>query len=99
MLMSKKEETCCAPSREEATSKVESVLSVDERGQMILPKDLRVRAGIGAGDKLAVVSHERDGEVCCITLIKAESLNEMVREVLGPMMKDIIAQEECRGRS
>jgi len=90
-LMSKKEAACCTPSREETTSKVESVLSVDERGQMILPKDLRTRAGIGPGDKLAVVSHERDGEVCCISLIKVESLTAMVRGVLGPMMKDIIA--------
>ena len=88
--MSKKEAACCTPPREETTSKVESVLSVDERGQMILPKDLRTRAGIGPGDKLAVVSHERDGEVCCISLIKVESLTEMVRGVLGPMMKDII---------
>jgi len=89
-LMSKKEAACCTPPREETTSKIESVLSVDERGQMILPKDLRTRAGIGPGDKLAVVSHERDGEVCCISLIKVESLTEMVRGVLGPMMKDII---------
>jgi len=88
--MSKKEAACCTPPREETTSKIESVLSVDERGQMILPKDLRTRAGIGPGDKLAVVSHERDGEVCCISLIKVESLTEMVRGVLGPMMKDII---------
>jgi AbrB family looped-hinge helix DNA binding protein len=90
MLMSKKEAACCTPPREETTSKIESVLSVDERGQMILPKDLRTRAGIGPGDKLAVVSHERDGEVCCISLIKVESLTAMVRGVLGPMMKDII---------
>lgn len=89
-MMSKKEAACCTPPREETTSKIESVLSVDERGQMILPKDLRTRAGIGPGDKLAVVSHERDGEVCCISLIKVESLTEMVRGVLGPMMKDII---------
>lgn len=89
--MARKDAGCCGPPREEAASRVESVLSVDERGQMILPKDLRTRAGIGPGDKLAVVSHERDGEVCCITLIKVESLTEMVRGFLGPMMKDIIA--------
>ena len=88
--MGKKDADCCTSPREETTSRVESVLSIDERGQMILPKDLRTRAGIGPGDKLAVVSHEKDGEVCCISLIKVESLTEMVRGVLGPMMKDII---------
>ncbi len=87
--MAKKQEACCEPQPGSAC-RVESVLSVDERGQMVLPKDLRRRAGIGPGDKVAVVSYERDGEVCCISLIKVESLNEMVRSVLGPMMSDIV---------
>lgn len=92
--MGRKNAACCeAPRGETTASRVEAVLSIDERGQMILPKDLRTRAGIAPGDKLAVVSHERDGEVCCITLIKVDSLNEMVRGVLGPMMKDIITRE------
>jgi antitoxin PrlF len=90
--MSKKKAECCSP---ETASRVESVLSVDERGQMVLPKDLRTRAGIGPGDKLAVVSHESGGEVCCISLIKVEALSEMVRGVLGPIMKDIIPKEEA----
>lgn len=85
--MTKEPDTCC-----EATSlcRVESVLSVDERGQMVLPKDLRTRAGINAGDKLAVVSHGREGEICCITLIKVESLDGMLKDVLGPVMRDIV---------
>jgi AbrB family looped-hinge helix DNA binding protein len=35
---------------------VEAVVSVDSRGQVVLPKDLRAAAGIKAGDKLAVVT-------------------------------------------
>ena len=31
--------------------KVESIVSVDERGQMVLPKEIRERAKIGAGNK------------------------------------------------
>jgi len=88
--MAAKSKDCCPPSTSEPESKVESVLSVDERGQMVLPKDLRKRAGIGPGDKLAIVSHEMDGEVCCLTLIKVDSLNEMVKGVLGPLLKDVI---------
>jgi AbrB family looped-hinge helix DNA binding protein len=37
---------------------VESIVSVDERGQMVLPKDIREKAKIRPGDKLAVVSME-----------------------------------------
>jgi antitoxin PrlF len=69
---------------------VEAIVAVDERGQMVLPKDLREKAGIKAGDKLAVTSWKKDGEVCCITLMKAGNLGGMVRTMLGPVMKDII---------
>jgi len=73
--------SCCA---------VEALVTVDERGQMVLPKELRAKAGIKAGDKLAVTSWEKDGKVCCIALIKADSLETMVKGVLGPVMKEIL---------
>ena len=65
---------------------VTSLVSVDERGQMILPKEIRERAGIQAGDKLALVACEKDGAFCCLTLIKAGELGGMVKEMLGPML-------------
>ena len=72
--------------------KVESVITVDDRGQMVLPKGIRVKAKIRAGDKLAIVSWEKDGELCCISLIKVEDLAGMVKDMLGPVMKEIIAK-------
>lgn len=72
--------------------KVESVISIDDRGQMVLPKEIRDKAKIRAGDKLAVISLEKDDEICCISLVKAEDLEEMVKDLLGPMMKEIIAK-------
>ena len=71
--------------------KVESLISVDDRGQMVLPKEIRDKAGIRAGEKLAVVSWEKDGKVCCISLVKAEDFTGMVKGLLGPMMEGIIA--------
>jgi len=73
--------SCCA---------VEAIVTVDERGQMVLPKELRARAGIKAGDKLAVTSWEKDGEICCIALVKASNLESMVKGILGPVMKDVL---------
>lgn len=70
--------------------KVESLVTVDERGQMVLPKELRDRAGIKGGDKLAVIGWEREGKVCCLSLIKAEELSAMVKGVLGPLMGDLL---------
>ena len=69
--------------------KVESIISIDDRGQMVLPKELRDRANIRAGDKLALVSWEKEGEICCFYLIKTEQLAEQVKGFLGPMMKDL----------
>lgn len=69
--------------------KVESMISVDERGQMVLPKEIRDKANINPGDKLAVISWETDGKVCCISLIKADNFFGMVKEILGPMMKEL----------
>jgi len=72
--------TCC---------RVESLVSVDERGQMVLPKDIRERAGIRPGEKLAVVSWEQGGKVCCISLVKAAALIQSVHSLLGPMMEEL----------
>jgi len=91
-MVKKDENVSCCPSvdREISCCKVESVISVDDRGQMVLPKEIRDKANIHAGDKLAVVSWEKDGKVCCISLVKAEDFTEMVKGLLGPMMKEII---------
>jgi len=75
-----KETKCC---------KIESVVTIDERGQMVLPKEIRDRAKIRAGDKLAVVSMEKDGDVCCIYLMKVTDLSDAVRDKLGPLLKEM----------
>lgn len=73
--------TCC---------RVDAIVSVDERGQMVLPKELRDKAGIGAGEKLAAVSWQKGDEICCISLIKVADLTGMVKGMLGPIMADVL---------
>ncbi len=92
MAKNEKSGTCCAPERKEDCCKVESLITVDERGQMVLPKELREKAKIRAGDKLALISWQKDGEVCCFTLIKADALAERVKEFLGPVLKSISSE-------
>jgi antitoxin PrlF len=69
--------------------KVEGVTSIDERGQMVLPKEIREKAGIKAGDKLAIVTGENKGKIYYIALIKAEELEETVTNILGSLGKQI----------
>ena len=65
--------------------KMEALLSVDERGQMVLPKDLREKAGIRPGDKLALFTLEKEGGFCCMALVKAENLSTLVTTILKPL--------------
>ena len=90
MAKEEKKGNCCAPGNMPASCcKVEALVSIDERGQMVLPKEARDKANIRAGDKLAVISWEKGGEVCCLSLIKADSLTGMVKGMLGPLMEEI----------
>jgi len=80
---------CCNP--EAGTCcRVEALVSIDERGQMVLPKELREKAGIQPGNKLALTTWERDGRVCCITMTKVDELADMVKATLGPVMREIL---------
>jgi antitoxin PrlF len=90
MVKEKEKGDCCAPAGiSGGCCKVEALISVDERGQMVLPKEARDKANIHAGDKLALISWEKGGQVGCLSLIKAESLTDMVKDMLGPLMSEI----------
>jgi AbrB family looped-hinge helix DNA binding protein len=87
--------TSCCEQTDKATNgcRVESLISIDERGQMVLPKEIRDKANIRAGDKLILVSWEKDGEICCLSLIKAGYLAERVKEFLGPVMMGEVSRQ------
>ena len=66
---------------------MQSVVPIDSRGQIVLPKDIRAKAKIQAGDKLAVICHESAGEVSCISLIKIDKFTGAVNQMLEPFLK------------
>jgi AbrB family looped-hinge helix DNA binding protein len=73
------DEACC----------VDAMVTVDARGQIVLPKELRTKAKIKAGDKFALVSCISEGKVCCISLIKADEFAGTVKIMMSPMMKGV----------
>lgn len=79
---------CCGPEPANHYT-VDSIVTVDGRGQTVLPKELRKKAGIKPGDKLAVTVIERDGKVCCINLIKVDELTNIIKDRLGPVMREM----------
>ena len=80
---------------------VEAVVSFDERGQLVIPKDVRKKFALNPGEKFALISCVQDstccgpGETvqspCCFTLVKTSQLEGMVKQALGPMFNEIFS--------
>ena len=86
---------CCTPQRDAAVSyQIEAIITIDERGQMVLPKETRAKAGIRAGVKLALVGWRKGDRVCCLSLIKAEEMTEMVGELVNSLVAASPASEK-----
>jgi len=84
---SSKNTKCCASTRgSRVSNQIEAIITVDERGQMVLPKETRARAGIRGGDKLALVSWSKEGRVCCLSLVRAEEMADTIGEMLNSFM-------------
>jgi len=78
---------------ESDTCRIDAVITIDAKGQIVLPKDLREKANFKPNDKIAVVACEKQGEVCCIMMVKAEKLVGAVTKTLGPLLKGVTNQE------
>jgi len=92
----KSESFCGTRGKDLGCCSIDSVVSIDERGQMVLPKEIREKAKICPGDKLVVITMEKDGQFCCLSLIKAEDFEGMVKNLLSPMMSDF-QKERSKG--
>ena len=73
--------------------KIDAVVTVDAKGQIVLPKELREKAKIKPNDKLAIIGFQRDSEVCCIVMLKVDALENTVKNLLGPVFKNVFQPE------
>ena len=73
--------------------KIDAVVTVDAKGQIVLPKDLRERANIKPNDKIAVIGMQRDEAICCLVLMKADALGDTVKRMLGPIFDEALGKE------
>ena len=71
---------------------VEAIVSFDDRGQLVIPKDVRKKFDLNAGDKFALISCTTGDGIsnCCFTLMKAGQLEDMVKQSLGPMFSELM---------
>ena len=69
---------------------IEAIINCDERGQIMLPKEIRKRLNINPGDKLALLNCTPEEGKLCLAIIKVDSLEELVKDYLTPVLKEII---------
>ena len=85
----------CDPSTiDSQCCKVEALVTVDKKGQILLPKDLREKENIQEGDKFAIINVGTSGTPCCLILMKADILEPMVQNALGPVLKIVVRRGE-----
>ncbi len=72
---------CCGES--ENNFELEAVISFDERGQLVLPKDVRAKFNLEAGEKFALVSCTNNGELCCFNIIKTSMLSQAFGRIVN----------------
>ena len=69
--------------------RIEAVISIDERGQMVLPKEVRDKLSLSPRDKLAVISWG-DRDVCCLILIKVDQLTGVLAEAFSDLFREMV---------
>jgi len=80
------ERSCCGPGgAPPGLCHLEAIVSVDDRGQILLPKELRAKANIRSGEKLAVLTCVDDGEVS----VRSSSISGMIGDFLRPKLDSI----------
>lgn len=73
--------------------KIDAIVSIDSKGQIVLPKDLRERAQFKPSDKLALIGFERNEGICCVMIVKVDMLANAVTKTLSPLLNAVTKQE------
>jgi len=70
--------------KKDSGCRIEVVLTLDDRGQIVLPRHIREKSGMNTGDRHSLIGWESDNKVCCLGLIKAANLNAGVKGAISP---------------
>lgn len=58
--------------------KIEGIVTVGKRGQFVLPNELRSKLSVKGGDKLAIISYEKEGEVQALIFVRTGDLEDII---------------------
>lgn len=66
-----------------------AVVTVDSRGQLVLPAGVRRKLGLKGGERFALIPC---GSVACpsaLTLVRTEELGHALQALLGPLLRGL----------
>jgi AbrB family looped-hinge helix DNA binding protein len=75
------------------THEFQGSTTVGERGQIVLPAEMRKKHGIKPGDKLLVISHYLPNGSWSIMLIESSVLNQVLTDMTEHIGKILEAQD------
>ena len=76
---------------------------IGERGQVVIPAELRKKFGIETGDRFLVIGGEKMDAWGGFLLVKADILSQVVQGIFGTRLEEVLSRGEKttteRGRS
>ncbi len=75
-----------ATKQENGCFEIEAIVSFDERGQLVLPKDLRKKFDLKAGEKFLLISCTNAEGLCCFSMVKTNAVNGIIGKSISPMI-------------
>lgn len=66
---------------------------IGEKGQVVIPVELRKKFGIETGDRFLVMGGEKMG-AWGLLLVKADVLSQIVQDIFGGKLEEVLTREE-----
>lgn len=57
---------------------LDAMVSIGKKGQIVIPKEIREKAHIKTGEKIAIITFGKE-KICLILLMKIEKLKETIK--------------------
>jgi antitoxin PrlF len=79
--MSSQHGSCdCTPKPDESAHALFAVTKIDERGQIVIPKEIRDSLGWNKNEKIAIITRKNaDGKACCVMLVHVDSFADSIK--------------------
>ena len=70
----------CTTKPEENAHTLFAVTKIDDRGQVVIPKDIRDSLGWSKNEKIAIITRKNpEGKSCCVMLVHVDSLADYIK--------------------